>query len=96
MSAFIIGRMQIHKKDWMDEYFSKVPELIEQHEGKFVVRGGGPKLLEGEEGLPDAVFVIEFPSREQAEKFWSCDEFQPLVALRQTGSTLNAMLVDKL
>jgi uncharacterized protein (DUF1330 family) len=88
--------MQIHSCDWMDEYFSKVPSLIESHSGRFLVRGGNPTKLEGEEVLPDAVFVLEFPDREHALSFWDSEEFQPLIILRQSGSTLNAVMVDSL
>ncbi|MCH7942947.1 MAG: DUF1330 domain-containing protein [Proteobacteria bacterium] len=96
MKAFIIGRMKIHSRDWMEEYFSKVPDLIKAHSGCFVVRGGDPKRLEGEENLPDAVFILEFPSRDHALGFWNSDEFKPLIKLRQTGSSLEAMVVDSL
>ncbi|MBL4691312.1 MAG: DUF1330 domain-containing protein [Rhodospirillales bacterium] len=56
MSVFVIGRMEINNRDWMDEYFSQVPALIEAPAGKFVVREGRATKLEGPEGLPDAVF----------------------------------------
>ena len=94
MSVYVIGRMDIQNRDWMDEYFSKVPALIETHGGNFVVRGGNPLKLEGSETLADAVFVLEFPDKEHALSFWKSDAFAPLIKLRQTGSTLNAMLVD--
>lgn len=96
MSAFVVGQMEIHNRDWMDEYFSQVPSLIEQHAGTFIVRGGDPVKLEGENQLPDAVFVIEFPDREHALAFWNSEEFKPLTLLRQSGSSLNAILVDRL
>lgn len=96
MSVFIIGQMQIHNRDWMDEYFDKVPLLVERHKGKFVVRGGNPAKLEGEIPIPDAAFIIEFPNREDAQAFWNSDEFKPLIKLRQSGSTLNAILVDRI
>ncbi len=94
MPAYVIGRMKIHHREWMDEYFSKVPGLIESHGGKFVVRGGNPQTLEGRETLPDAAFILEFPTRDQALAFWHSAEFAPLIQLRQTGSRLEAMLVD--
>ena len=94
MSVFVIGRMQIHNREWMDEYFSKVPALIESYAGRFLVRGGNPENLEGVDPLPDAAFVLEFPDREHALSFWNSEEFQPLVTLRQSGSTLNAIVVD--
>lgn len=94
MKAYIIGRMKIHSRGWMEEYFSKVPALIEAHSGRFVVRGGNPKRLEGEENPPDAAFILEFPSRDHALGFWHSPEFKPLIELRQSGSSLEAMVVD--
>lgn len=92
MTAFIVGRMAIHTRDWMDEYFSKVPAIIEAHGGEFLVKGGDPQSLEGNETIPDAAFILRFPSQEAALKFWHSDEFAPLIRLRQTGSTLQAQL----
>jgi uncharacterized protein (DUF1330 family) len=94
MAAFIMGRMKIHNRDWTEEYFAKVPALIEQHGGRFVVRGGEPMTLEGAEPLPDAVFVLAFPDRDSARGFWQSAEFAPLIELRQSGSSLEAMLID--
>lgn len=96
MKAFIIGRMQIHNRDWMGEYFAKIPRVVEEHRGQFLVRGGDPETMEGSEPLPDAAFVISFPDRAHARSFWNSDAFQTLAVLRQSGSTLNAILVDQL
>ena len=96
MKAYIIGRMKIQSKEWMEEYFSKVLLLIEEHGGHFLVRGGNPNLLEGTEILPDATFILEFPSRPHAMNFSNSDAFQPLIRLRQSGSSLEAMVVDGL
>lgn len=96
MTAFIIGQMQIHSRDWMDSYFSKIPAVVARHSGQFLVRGGHPETMEGENLQPDAAFIIEFPDRTLARDFWTSKEFQDLAVLRRTGSTLNAILVDKL
>jgi uncharacterized protein (DUF1330 family) len=96
MTAFIIGQMQIQNRDWMEDYFSKIPVLLEQHKGRFLVRGGNPERMEGNNAVPDAAFIIEFPDRSFAKDFWRSKEFQELAVLRRTGSTLNAVLVDKI
>ncbi|PVZ51281.1 DUF1330 domain-containing protein [Phaeobacter sp. JL2872] len=96
MTAFIIGQMQIHSRDWMEEYFAKIPKVVEAHSGEFLVRGGEPEMMEGSDPLPDAAFILEFPDRAHAQRFWNSDEFQRLAILRRSGSTLNAILVDKL
>ncbi len=96
MTAYIIGQMEIHSRDWMDEYFAKIPDVVNRHNGTFKVRGGDPERLEGEGKMPDAAFVIEFPDRFHATSFWNSDEFQSLAVLRRSGSTLNAILTDAL
>lgn len=96
VTAFIIGQMTIHSRDWMEEYFSEIPQVVTRHKGEFKVRGGEPARMEGDNPVPDAAFVIEFPDRDHAMSFWNSDEFQSLAVLRRSGSTLNAVLVDAL
>jgi uncharacterized protein (DUF1330 family) len=96
MTAYIIGQMHIHERDWMEDYFSKIPSVVEAHRGRFIVRGGDPEKLEGDADLPDAAFILEFPDRMHATNFWNSQAFQDLAKLRRTGSTLNAIVVDKL
>jgi len=96
MTAFVIGRMQIDRRDWMAEYFERIPDLVAAHGGRFLVRGGNPGHLEGDGTVPDAAFILEFPDRDHANGFWSSPEFQELAKLRRSGSKLNAILVDGL
>jgi uncharacterized protein (DUF1330 family) len=88
--------MEIHNREWMDEYFSTVPSLIEERSGRSLVGGGNPERLEGVDRLPDAAFVVEFPDRQHALDFWRSEAFKPLVLLRQSGSSLDAVVVDGL
>jgi uncharacterized protein (DUF1330 family) len=94
MSAFVIGQMQVHSRDWMEEYFAKIPMVVSDNKGKFLVRGGDPEHMEGDNPLPDAAFIIEFPDRDHARSFWNSGEFQTLAVLRRSGSILDSILVD--
>jgi uncharacterized protein (DUF1330 family) len=94
MAAYIVARMHIQHRDWWDKHFAQVPALIAKQSGKSLLRGGTPETLEGHGRLPDAVFVVEFPSKAHALAFWQSADLAPLIALRQTGSTLEAMLLD--
>jgi Uncharacterized conserved protein len=51
MSAFIIGQMQIHIRDWMEACFACIQQVVADRGGSFVGRGGSPEAMEGA-GLP--------------------------------------------
>ena len=61
MKAFIIGRMKIHSRDWMEAYFSKVPDLIKAHSG-MTPSGSSPAMLVAG-GSPRAVRAQSAPRR---------------------------------
>jgi uncharacterized protein (DUF1330 family) len=94
MAAYIVGRLQVTHLDWVGEYIPKVSKLISEHGGRFLVRRGDPVQIEGDEPAPDAAIIIEFPDRDTALRFWNSPEFAPLVELRQTGSHMEATLLD--
>lgn len=95
MVAYVIIKMDIHNRDWMDEYFEHVPAIIESYGGRFVVSGGRPQVLEGKDSAPDEAFILEFPSRKHAISFWECDDFAPFMKRRQAGATYEAVLVGE-
>jgi uncharacterized protein (DUF1330 family) len=94
MAAYIFGRLEVTDRDWVVEYLPKVAQLIAANRGRFLVQGGNPTLIEGDEPVPDATIILEFPDRDAALKFWNSEDFAPLVELRQTGSHMEALLLD--
>lgn len=94
MTAYIVGRLKVWNRDWVEEYLPRVTVLIEKHGGRFLVQGGAPSQIEGREAAPDAAIILEFPTREAAMSFWQGEEFVPLVKLRNTGSSMEAMVLD--
>ena len=66
---------------------------IAAHDGRFLVRGGPARVLEGHP-QPDRIVVIEFPSRAAAEAFYHSHDYAPAIALRQTLSSGRLVLLD--
>ena len=93
MSAYAIGQLTIHNRDWMPEYTQKIGPLFEKHGGKIIAKST-PEALEGETLLPHVSLIIEFPSTEAAKAWYNDPENQTLVALRQTGSEFNLQLIE--
>lgn len=93
MNAYLILDLTIHDFERFLEYINKIPEFINKHSGRYIVQGEVPTVMEGD-WSPERVVVIEFPSREQANRFLQDPEAQPLFALRHKTTTSKLLLVD--
>ena len=64
----------ISNVDKLKEYAAKARVAVEKFKGKFLIRGGKSKSNEGEKS-PRTV-VIEFPSYDDANKFYNSIEYK--------------------
>jgi uncharacterized protein (DUF1330 family) len=80
MKGYVVTVYKVIKdEDVLRNYAVKAREAIEKHKGKFLVRGGKKITTEGNES-PRTV-VIEFPSFNEAEKFFYSKEYQDAHAI---------------
>jgi uncharacterized protein (DUF1330 family) len=93
MKAFVIAAETPKDESVFSEYRKAVPATLEAFGGKFIVRGGDLKLLEGE--WPHArLVIIEFPSREAAEGWYRSPEYQKIIGLRLSSTVTNLIIVE--
>jgi uncharacterized protein (DUF1330 family) len=69
------------------------PVSISQYGGRFIARAGKTEVLEGD-WQPKRLVLLEFPSVEQARKWWESDEYAPAKALRQATSVGELVIID--
>ena len=93
MKTYIIVDVFVKDTIRFEEYKKLTPASLVPFEGKFIVRGGETKVLEGEWN-PARVVVLEFPSKEKAQAWWSSDTYAPAKALRQASAITNMILVE--
>jgi uncharacterized protein (DUF1330 family) len=93
MKAFVIATETLNDEAMFAEYRKAVPATIATFGGKFIVRGGDLKLLEGEWPHPRLV-IIEFPSREAAEGWYRSPEYQKIIGLRRNSTVGNLVIVE--
>jgi uncharacterized protein (DUF1330 family) len=74
------------------EYLERIDATLVPFEGRFVVHGAAPEVLEGE--FPGHLVVIGFPSREQARGWYDSPAYREILPLRLEHSTGAAFLVD--
>ncbi|MFO1086842.1 MAG: DUF1330 domain-containing protein [Reyranellaceae bacterium] len=93
MKAYVVATETVKDEAKFAEYRQHVPATIEPFGGKFVVRGGGFTIVEGEWPHPRLV-IIEFPSRAAAEGWYRSDAYQKVIGLRLDSTTGNLIIVD--
>lgn len=96
MAVYVIGQLRVKNWDWYREYRSVTEPLVVSYGGKYLVKEVSPEPLEGD-GKPDAVVVIEFPSREKAQQWYQDQNYAPMIELRRkSGVETNLVIVDRL
>jgi len=93
MTAYLIVEVETTDEALMAEYRKHTPGAIAKFGGKFIVRGGKTRTLEGD-WTPARVVVIEFPSYAKAEEFYDSDHYKPILAMRLKAGKSKAIIVD--
>jgi len=94
MPAYVIASVtDTWDQEKLVEYRNGNTTAVENHGGRFVVRGGDHEVLEGETA-PVRVIVIEFPDMDTARAWYGSDEYARLRELRRSASTTDIVLVD--
>ncbi len=58
MAAYVIARLEVRSTTWLAEYGSETAALIENHSGKYLIRGGTMEGREGDGELPSTIVVL--------------------------------------
>jgi len=89
--GYLIANLEVTDPAGFEEYRQKVSPLIAQFGGRYLVRGGDVRTLEG--SLPiRRLVVLEFPSVEAAQRFYDCPEYQPLLKIRLASTKSDLVL----
>jgi uncharacterized protein (DUF1330 family) len=93
MTAYVFGEIEITDPALYEEYRRQVLPVVTKYGGKFIVRGGRIEALEGG-WAPKRFVALEFPSMEQAQKWYRSPEYAPLIGMRKKASRGKLILVE--
>ena len=93
MPAYFIVDNEVTDHAGFEEYRKQVPGTVEKYGGKFLVRGGQFEQLEGS-WQPTRLVLLEFPSMEQAKRWYDSEEYREPKALRLKASKANLIMVE--
>ena len=93
MPAYFIVDNEVTDPAGFEEYRKQVPGTLEKYGGKILVRGGQMQMLEGD-WKPKRIVVTEFPSIEQARRWYDSEDYRALKALRLRSARGSLVLVE--
>ncbi|HEX4779236.1 MAG TPA: DUF1330 domain-containing protein [Usitatibacter sp.] len=93
MPAYVIAEIEVTNPEGYKSYSAMVPATIEKFGGRFLVRGGTTHVLEGEWPQRRRV-IIEFPTVDDARRWWDSPDYEKPKALRRANSNGRLLLVE--
>ncbi len=93
MAGYLIANLSIHDPKAFEEYRKQVAPLIGRFKGRYLVRGGELRILEGNPNFKRLV-VLEFPSLADAQLFYDSPEYAPIRQLRFASAETDVVLAD--
>jgi uncharacterized protein (DUF1330 family) len=77
----------------MERYRAGVLSTVERYGGRYLTVGGKVDVVEGD-WQPVFPVLIEFPSLEQAHRWYDSEEYRDLKALRLAATRGNAVFIE--
>ena len=93
MAAYVMAEVDVKDAALFAEYGKSVPASIAAYGGKYLVRGGAVETKEGG-WSPKRVVVLEFPTMEQAKKWYHSAEYAPALAMRLKAAKNRMVIVE--
>ncbi len=93
MAAYLIANVDVKDAATFEDYRTQVPATIAKHGGRYLVRGGRVERLEGTWN-PTRLVVLEFPSMEQARRWYDSEDDRGPKALRMKCTLTDAVFVE--
>jgi uncharacterized protein (DUF1330 family) len=93
MAAYVFAQIEVTDPATYDDYRKQVLPTVTKFGGRFIVRGGKVDAKEGD-WKPERMIALEFPSMEQAQKWYHSPEYAPLIKLRQKASNGKLIIVE--
>lgn len=95
MPAYMIVIAKIADRDaFINGYGKAAATLIERFGGKYVLRGPGAELLEGDFGTGASMVISEWPDKAAAHAFWNSPEYAEAKKLRDGIADVQVLLIE--
>jgi len=95
MPAYMIVTADIADREkFISGYGAAAGALVAKFGGKYVLRGPGADLLEGDFGDGASMVISEWPDKDAARAFWNSPEYAEVKKLRAGIADCQVLLID--
>lgn len=95
MSAFVVANIDVTDPEGFALYRTLVSPTVEAAGGRYRVRGGETRVVEGG-WQPSRLVILEFPTMAAAVSWYESDEYSEAKAVRQRSAHSDVVLVEGL
>jgi uncharacterized protein (DUF1330 family) len=85
MAFYVVWDAEITNRPGLEPYVAAVSDTIAKHGGKYLVRGGEIKLIEGGPE-PKRIVILEFPDAASVDRWYKSPEYQKILPHRLQNS----------
>jgi uncharacterized protein (DUF1330 family) len=90
--GYLVANIRVKDQEKFQSFSGMAGPVIQKFGGKVLARGPGADRHEG--SLTGVVMMIEFESKEVAEKFYFSEEYQAAKAIRDECAETDLMIID--
>ena len=95
MPAYMIVVAKIRDRDaFINGYGAAAGKLVEAFGGKYVLRGPGAELLEGNFVDGASMVISEWPDKAAAKAFWNSPQYAEVKKLREGIADCQVLLIE--
>ena len=93
MAFYVVWDAEISNRPGLEPYVAAVSDTIAKHGGRYLVRAGATKLIEGGPE-PKAIVILEFPDAASCDRWYHSPEYQKILPHRLQNSTGRLFTVE--
>ena len=94
MTAYVIVDIEVTNPEGYEEYKKLAPPTLAVYGGKYIARGGGTEVLEGD-WSPKRLVILQFESVERAKAWLNSPEYSEARSLRHKYAKSRMVVVKR-
>lgn len=93
MAGYALMDVEITDDTAFAELLERAPAVVKTYGGRYLVRGGGAQVVQGD-WTPHRLVLVEFDSVEQARTWWNSSDHAELKSMLDKCSKTTATIVE--